>query len=98
MAYNLWCNNHLDENCEHRTNCTTCNLKGTLVSEVATVICPMNNKKLKVMGETVSGGLMMSKEQQRAALSARSKKHFQTDIKENAEQMHKDMIKASTKT
>lgn len=40
----------------------------------------------------------MSKGEKRAAMSKRSKDHFQREIKENAQQMHKDMIKASTQT
>lgn len=98
MAYNLACLNHLDENVEHRKDCTMCDSKGMVVCDKKSLNCPMTDKKLKVMGQTISGGIMMSKQQQTSALRQRSKKHYQTDIKERADQMQKDMIKSTIKT
>lgn len=97
MPYNLACLNHLDDNFEHKKDCTLCDLKGNVVCDCKLQICPMTAEKLKVMGETISGGLTMSKEQQTTALRNRSKKHYQTNIKERADQMQKDMIKSATK-
>ncbi len=82
MAYNLWCENHLDENYEHRKECELCSSKGAVISDNKKVKCPIADKLLKVMGETCNMfvGEKMTKQQIRADRQKRSHEHFKKEI------------------
>lgn len=105
MSYNYHCNNHLNENIEHR-NCNICNNKGDLISEDkkeiicpnSTDSCPSVKRILKLIGENFNGCIGMNKKEMQKSLQLRSKKHYKKEIKERENQMHNDTFKSIMKT
>jgi len=82
MPYNHFCANHLDENIEHRHECTLCNSKGMVTDDAKKLICPIVKKQLKLMGETCNMfvGEKMTKKQIVEDRQKRSHAHFKKEI------------------
>lgn len=71
-------------NAEDREHCNQCDSKGGVKSSEKRddFICPRNHSLLKLMGESVAGGIApkMTREQIKADRTKRSRKHFQEHV------------------